>query len=126
MSEESIENITKSHSNFAPTFVDHHSSPNINFNGHCLMENNISVPKNVISLYISNTLGVQLRNLNTYFTLRKRFFSSATLTKNANIDKHNYTGYSIGFDSRSEILLRDGRYGKNVIIFGADMSSSVI
>ena len=65
MSEESIENITKSHSNFAPTFVDHHSSPNINFNGHCLMENNISVPKNVISLYISNTLGVQLRNLNT-------------------------------------------------------------
>ena len=34
-SEESIENITKSDSNFAPTSVDHHSPPGINFNGHC-------------------------------------------------------------------------------------------
>ena len=33
MSEESIEKITKSDSNFALTFVDHHSSPDINFNG---------------------------------------------------------------------------------------------
>ena len=36
ISEESIENITKSGSNFAPTFVDHHLLPNMNFNGHCL------------------------------------------------------------------------------------------
>ena len=35
MPEESIENITKSDSNFAPTFVDHHVLPDINFNGHC-------------------------------------------------------------------------------------------
>ena len=34
MSEESIENITKSDSNFAPTFVDHHVLPDINFNVH--------------------------------------------------------------------------------------------
>ena len=30
-----------------------------------------------------------------------------------------------GFDSRSEFLFTDGSYGKNVIICGADMSSSV-
>ena len=35
MSEENIENITKSDSNFAPTFVNHHVLPDINFNGHC-------------------------------------------------------------------------------------------
>ena len=34
------------------------------------------------------------------------------------------TGYGIGFDSRSEFLFTDGSNGKNVIIFGADMSSS--
>ena len=34
-------------------------------------------------------------------------------------------GYSIGFDSRSEFALPDGNVGKNLIIFGADMSSSV-
>ena len=33
MSEESIEKITKSDSNFALTVVDHHLSPDINFNG---------------------------------------------------------------------------------------------
>ena len=33
MSEESIENKTKSDSNFVPTFVDHHILPGINFNG---------------------------------------------------------------------------------------------
>ena len=47
MSEESIENITKSDSNFAPTFVDHHSLPDINLNGPCIIKNNISIPKKV-------------------------------------------------------------------------------
>ena len=45
MSEEKFENITKSDNNFAPTFVDHHILPNINFNGHFLIKNNISVPE---------------------------------------------------------------------------------
>ena len=47
MSEENIENITKSDSNFAPTFVDHHSLPDINLNGPCIIKNNISIPKKV-------------------------------------------------------------------------------
>ena len=36
ISEENIESITISDSNFVPTFVDHHILPDINFNGHCL------------------------------------------------------------------------------------------
>ena len=39
MLEENIENITKSDSNFAPTFVNYLVLPDINFNGHCLMKN---------------------------------------------------------------------------------------
>ena len=45
MSKEIIGNITKSDSNFAPTFVDHHSLQDINFDRHCLMKNNKSIPK---------------------------------------------------------------------------------
>ena len=45
MSEESIENITKSDNNLAPTFVDHHFLPEKNFNGHRLIKNKISIPK---------------------------------------------------------------------------------
>ena len=63
MPNESIENITKSDSNFGPTFVDHHLLPDINFNGNCLIKNNIFISKKVINLYISYALGPQLRNL---------------------------------------------------------------
>ena len=38
ISEESIENITKSDSNFALTFVGHRSLANINFDRHCLIK----------------------------------------------------------------------------------------
>ena len=41
------------------------------------------------------------------------------------MDKYIYNGYGIGFDSRSEFSLHDGSIGKNIIIFGVDMSSSV-
>ena len=46
ISEESIKNITKLASNFAPTFADYEVLPNISFNGHhCVIKNTISVPK---------------------------------------------------------------------------------
>ena len=35
-------------------------------------------------------------------------------------------GYSIGFVSRSQFLWKDGGYGKNVVIFGVNNSSSDI
>ena len=55
----------------------------LNFNGHCLIKSNISIPKKVINLQISYTLGPQLRNLNTDFTLGNCLFGSVKLTKNA-------------------------------------------
>ena len=41
------------------------------------------------------------------------------------LDKYGYSGYDIGFDSSIEFSLFDGSVGKNIIIFGVDMSSSV-
>ena len=62
LSEENIENITKLDSNFAPTFIDHHLLPDINFIGCCLTKNNIFIPKKVINLYISYILSPWTRN----------------------------------------------------------------
>ena len=45
--------IYKSDSNFVPTSVDHHVLPDRNFNEHSLINNNISIPKKVIKVYIS-------------------------------------------------------------------------
>ena len=102
----SIENITKLDSNFAPTFGDHHLLPHINFNGHYLIKiiKNISIPKKVTNLYISHTLGPQIKNTNTDFTLNNCLF--VKLTKNADPDKYKYNGYSIVFDSHSEFHLQ--------------------
>ena len=47
------------------------------------------------------------------------------MTKNADIDKNKYSGYGIGFDRTGVYLLPDGCFGRNVVIFGVDMSSSV-
>ena len=58
--EKIIENITKSYSNFAPTFVDHHLLPDMNFNGHYLIKNNISITKKLIN--ISYTLVSQFKH----------------------------------------------------------------
>ena len=124
MSEESIENLTKSDSNFAPTFVDPHLLPDMSFNGLCLTKNNISIPKKVINLYISCTLDPQLRS--TDFALGNCSFGSVKLIKNADLDKYKYTGSSIGLDSCSKFLFTDETHGKNVIIFGADLCMLII
>ena len=125
MSEESSENIAKSDSNFAPNFVDHHSLPDINFTGHCLIKNNIFITKKVLNLYISYTLRPQLRHFNTGFPLSNCLFWCVKLTKNTDLDIYRYTGYGIRFDSRGEYSLPEGSVGKNVITFGADTSLSV-
>ena len=67
MSEENIENITKSDSSLEATFVDHCLLLDITFDEHCLIKNNISISKKVPNLYISYKLNLQLRNLNKDF-----------------------------------------------------------
>ena len=52
-------------------------------------------------------------------------FGAVKLTKIIDIDKYKYSGYGIGFDSRGSFTHPSGEDGKNFIIFGADMSSSV-
>ena len=98
-------------------FEEDHSLPDINFNEHCLIKNNISVPKKVINLYISYTLGPQLRDFNPDFTLNNCLFGSVKLTRNTDLDKYKYSGYSIGFDSPGEYYLPDGIVGKKCYHF---------
>ena len=47
------------------------------------------------------------------------------MTKNADIDQYKYSGYGIGFDRHGELSFSTRGVSRNVIIFGADMSSSV-
>ena len=66
MSEENIENITKSDSNFE-TFLDHHILPEINFHGHCLINNNISIPKGNKSKYFLHTKSMVKKSKHRFY-----------------------------------------------------------
>ena len=41
------------------------------------------------------------------------------------MDIDRYSGYGIGFDRRGSFSFPGGGFGQNVIIFGADMNSSI-
>ena len=78
----------------------------------------------IVSIYIVYELGTSGSNDNDP-TLKNCLFGAVALTKNAYIDKYRYSGYGIGFDRKSSFSFPGGGFGQNVLIFGADMSSSV-
>ena len=59
-----------------------------------------------------------------YPTLENPLFGAIKLVKNADIGRYKYSGYGIGFDRHGTFSVANG-FGKNKIIFGADISSSV-
>ena len=50
-------------------------------------------------------------------------FGAVSLTKSADIDKYKYSGYDIGFDRHGFFWHLSSGTGRNVTIFGVDMSS---
>ena len=50
-------------------------------------------------------------------------FGAVELAKHVDVDLYKYSGYSIGFD-RKESYSIGNEVGRNVMIFGVDMSSS--
>ena len=50
-------------------------------------------------------------------------FGEIKLTKHVDVDLYKYSGYGIGFDRKGSYSIGD-EVGRNVIIFGVDMSSS--
>ena len=51
-------------------------------------------------------------------------FGAVSLTKHVNVDRYKYSGYGIGFDRHGSFSFLGIELGRNVIIFGVDMSSS--
>ena len=60
----------------------------------------------------------------TSSTLVNSLFGAVSLTKNADNGKYKCCGYGIGFDRDNVYSVGNG-FGRNVIIFGVVMSSSV-
>ena len=52
-------------------------------------------------------------------------FGAVKLVKHADIDKYKYSGYGIGFDMKGTFGFPAIGFARNVIIFEADIDSSV-
>ena len=96
----------------------------VGFNGDLLRQNQVTYNHkpvvNIRTVY-ETTPDTKTSNI----TLENCLFGAIKITKNSEDDKCKYSGYGIGFDSRESFSHPSGGNGTNVIIFGADLSSSV-
>lgn len=84
--------------------------------------------KIVINVYIVYEINLWLHTVGREFELGNSLFGTSKLTTNTtDFEKNEYPGYGIWFDARGSFSLSDSSgFGKNVIIFGADMSSHIL
>ena len=101
-----------------------HQKTKLKFNGSCLVQDQITyIPQTIVYIYIVYEI-TKKNDTSDYPTLENCLFGFVKLTKNPDIDKYKYSGYGIGFDRKGEFSFGNG-FGQNVIIFGADMRSSI-
>ena len=124
LSAESIKPPTTSDNSLTPELSYYDYNIRVKFTGSCLKQPKITYThKNVVNIYIVYKLVASTSHIDDP-TFKNCLFGAVTLTKNADIDKYGYSGYGIGFDRKGSFSFPGGRYGQNVVIFGADMNSS--
>ena len=122
LSAESIKPTTTSDDSLTPALSSYGTKTRVKFTGSCLKQSKISYTHGkVVNIYIVYELGVSSSHVNDP-TLKNCLFGAVTLTKNADIDKCEYSGYGIGFDRRGSFSFPGGGYDQNILIFGVDMS----
>ena len=80
--------------------------------------------RKVVNIYIVYEIN-DIFPVSSYPTLISCLLGAISLTKNADSDRYKYSGYKIGFDKRGSFSYPGVGLGRNVVIFGVDMSSSV-
>ena len=78
------------------------------------------------NFFIVYELDTWSRDLNNDFTLKHCLCGCDYLAKNTNSDKYVLSGSGIRFNSRLLLSIPNFDWGKNAIIFGVDMSLSIM
>ena len=96
--------------------------------GNCSTQEKITLThKQVMNISIIYEIHLLTFTVAQEFILGNTLFGAAKLTTNAGPDKCKYSGYGSVFDASGSMLWSyDSGFGKNAIIFGAHMISSVI
>ena len=124
MPDERINSITASNYIITLELSHYGTKARVKFNRSCLKQDkatyNHGTMVNIYTVYeISKNY-----NISSYPALENCLFEPVSLAKHVDIDQHKYSGYGIVFDRKGDFSFGNG-FGRNVIILGADMSSSV-
>ena len=125
LSDERINSIKTSDYEITP-YLSYYDSNKIrvSLDGGCLKQDQSTrFHEGIVNIYIVYEITDNF-NVSSYPTLENCLFGTVKLTKNADIDKYGYSGYGIGFDRHGSFSFPGTGLGRNVIIFGVDMSSS--
>ena len=100
---------------------------NLKFEDNYFVQNKVIHPNNnkVVNIYIVYRLDPISNFQSTNYTIQNALFGAVKITKNAtDSSKSKFEGYGICFDEGGSFSIGNITDGKNVIIFGADMSFS--
>ena len=123
LSDERLDSIIASNYKITPELSFYGTKTKVEFNGSCLKQDKVTYNHGtMVNIYIVYEISKNY-SISSYPTLENCLFGAVSLSKNADIDQHKYSGYGIGFDRYGESSFGNG-HGKSCIIFGADMSSS--
>ena len=125
ISNESIKPPTASNNSLTPELNYYGTKTKVKFIKRCLKQSKNSYTHGkVVNIYIVYELAASSSH-DSYPTLKNCLFGAVTLAKNADIERYKYSSYGIGFDRRSSVSFTGGGFGQNVLIFRADMSTSI-
>ena len=124
LSDERINSITASNYSVTP-FLDYYGTKTrVEFSGSCLKQDKVTFNHGkTVNIYIVYDISKNI-NISDYLTLENCLFGAVSLSKNADIDRCRYSGYGIGFDRHIHFSFLGIGLGRDVIVFGVDMSSS--
>ena len=123
MSDERVNSITPSSYKVTPQLSYYGTKTRVEFNGSYLKQDSVTFNHGkVVNIYIVYEINKSI-NISDYPTLENCLFKVVRLTKNTDIDKYKYSGYTIAFDRKGSYSISN-EVGRNVIIFGVDTSSS--
>ena len=121
--EKTILTVTYTNKSAKKTIYDN-SRIKVRFNGDLLRQNQVTYnngPTANISIVYETTSDTKTSTI----ILENCLFGAIKITKNADFDKYKYSGYGFVFYSRGSFSHPSRKNGRNTIIFGADLSTSV-
>ena len=78
----------------------------VSFNGNYFEQDPITIPNNIINIYVVYKLDPISSTRNTDYTNQNALFDAMKITKNTDSSKNNYTGYGLCFDEGGNLVIQ--------------------